>query len=108
MPERRIPELPASFELAGEKAWDVVIGGERDRARVGLERLDEHAPRCVAAASSRELRQQLERSLLRPEVGKTEAGVRVDDGRERDAGKVVTLRDHLRADEDGAVGGGEA
>ena len=40
--------------------------------------------------------------------GKPEAGVGVDDGGELDAAEVVPLRDHLRADEHGAIGGREA
>src|SRR5206468_7684393 len=80
---------------------------ERDRTRVRLNRLDDHAPRRVAAASPGELRQELERALLRAKVRQPESRVRVDDRGERDAREVVALRDHLRADEDRAVGLGE-
>ena len=103
MPERRIAELAPPLELAGEEAGDVVPRRELDRARVGLERLHEHAARRVAAAAAGELRQQLERPLLRAEVRQAEARVRVDDRGERDAGEVVALRHHLRADQRGSA-----
>ena len=82
--------------------------GVDDRARVRLERLHDHAARRVASAPSRELREQLERALLGAEVGKAEAGVGVDDGRELDAAEVMALRHHLRADEHGALRAREA
>ena len=97
--ERRVAERAPPLELAGEEAGDVVARGVRDRARVGLERLHDHAPRRVAAAAAGELRDQLERPLLGAEVGQAEARVGVDDRRELDAGEVVALRDHLRAHE---------
>ena len=86
MPERRIAERLAALELAREEAGDVVVHGVAERRRVRLERLHEHPARRVAAAASRELRHELERPLLRPEVGQAEARVRVDDRGERDPG----------------------
>ena len=70
-----------------------------DRPRVGLEGLDEHAARRVAAAAARELGDELERPLLGAEVRDREARVGVDHGGERDPGEVVALRDHLRAEQ---------
>ena len=70
-----------------------------DRPRIGLEGLHEHAARRIAAAAPGELRDQLERSLLRPKVGQPEARVRVHDGGQLDAGEVVALRHHLRAEQ---------
>ena len=65
-------------------------------------------PGRVAAAAARELRDELERPLLGAEVGHGQPRVGVDDRGERDAREVMALRDHLRADEHGAVGGREA
>ena len=65
-------------------------------------------PGRVAAAAARELGDELERPLLRAEVREREARVGVDDGRERDPGHVVALRDHLRPDEDCPLGRAEA
>src|SRR2546428_5264802 len=62
--ERRVAEGASALELAGKEAGHVVTGGKRDGARVGLERLDDHPARCVAAAPPGELRQELERALL--------------------------------------------
>ena len=79
-----------------------------DRPRVRLEGLDQHASRGIAAAPPGELSQELERPFVGPEVGNAERGVGVDHGRERDAAEVMPLRDHLRAEQHGALGLGEA
>ena len=107
MPERRIAEVAPSLELAREEAAHVVSRRERNRARVRLERLDDHAARRVAPAAPGELGEQLERPLLGPEVGQRQPEVGVDDRGERDALEVVALRHHLRAEQDGAIGVGE-
>ena len=106
--EGRVAELASPLELLGEEAGDVVPRRVAQRRRVGLERLHDHLPRRVAAAAAGELRHELERALLGPEVGQREPGVGVDDGGERDAREVVALGDHLRSDQHRPVGGGEA
>src|SRR6266545_7544617 len=108
MSKGRIAELPPPLELAREKPRDVVARRELDRARVRLERLHEHAARRVAAAPARELGEELERALFGAEVGQSEPGVGVNDGRERNTWEVMTLCDHLRPDEHDAIGRGEA
>ena len=105
--EGRVAQRLAALQLAGQEAPDVVPGGELDRPRVGLERLDQDAAGGVAAAAARELGEELERTLLGPEVRKREARVRVDDRRQRDPFEVVALRDHLRAEQHRPVGRGE-
>ncbi len=107
MAKRRIAELAPALELAREELLHVVSGSEHDRARVRLEGLDEHPPRRVAAASPGELRHELKRALLRPEVGKPQPCVGIDDGGERDASEVVSLRHHLRPEKDAPLAGGE-
>ncbi len=82
--------------------------GERDRARVRLEGLDDHTAGRVAPAAARELGDELEGALLRAEVGEPERGIGVDDGRERNPAEVMPLGDHLRPQQDPALGGGEA
>ena len=62
-------------------------GTRARRPRVGLEGLHEHAAGRVAAAAAGELRHELERPLLGPEVRHAEARVRVDDGGERTPAK---------------------
>jgi hypothetical protein len=84
-----------------------VVRRQRDGTRVRLERLHEHPAGGVSTAATGELRQQLERPLLGTKVRECQAGVGVDDRRERDSGEVVPLGDHLRADEDGLVRGRE-
>ena len=107
MPVRRVAELAAALELAREEARNVVARGVGDRAGIRLERLHEHASWRVPAAAARELGQQLERPLLRAEVGVPEAGVGVDHRGQRDTREVVALGDHLRAHEHHALGVGK-
>src|SRR6266540_5414489 len=108
MTEGRIAERAPTLDLAVEEAGDVVPCRKLDRARIGLERLHQDAAGCVASAAPGELCQQLEGALLGAEVGHAEPSVRVHDGGERDAGKVVSLCHHLRTDENDTVRGGKA
>ncbi len=108
MPEGRIAELATPLELPREELGHGVAGGQRDRARVGRERLDDHAPRPVAPAPPGELRDELEGPLLGTEVGNEQPCVGVDDRRKADTREVVPLRHHLRSQQDRAIGGGEA
>src|SRR5262249_61107943 len=58
-------------------------------------------PRPVApAGAAHHLRQQLKGPLRRAEVSEAQPDVRRHDAHERDARKIVALRDHLGADED--------
>jgi hypothetical protein len=99
MPERRVPELLPPCELVGEEARDVVSRREPERRRVGLERLHEDDAGRVPPAPSRELRDELEGSLLRPEVGKGEPRVGIDHCGHGHAREVMPFRNHLRPDE---------
>src|SRR5262245_51573479 len=53
VPVRRITELASALELTGQEAFDVLAHGECHGPRLGLERLDEHPTRRVAAAAPR-------------------------------------------------------
>ena len=106
-PNGGYPSSRRRASSSARKPDDVVPGGIGERARVGLEGLDEHRARSVAAAPAGELGHELERALLRPEVREPEPGVRIHDRGERDAREVMALRDHLGSDEDDAIGGGE-
>src|SRR5919109_3596755 len=99
MLKRWVPELLSARELVGEESGDVVPSGERERRRVGLERLNEDETRRIAPAAAGELRDELKRSLLGPEVRECETRIRVDDRRHGDTGEMMALRDHLRPDE---------
>ena len=87
--------------LSWRAAW--TIG-----ARLGGDRLHEHASLTAAPGAAGELRDQREGALLGAEVRKAQRGVGVEDDAEADVGKVVALGDHLRADQDAAVGRLEA
>ena len=104
---RRVVERLPALELLRHEPADVMSRGVRDGARVGLEGLHEHTARRVAAASARELRDQLERALLGAEVGHREPRVRVDHRGELDSREVMALRDHLRAEQHGRFRLGE-
>ena len=71
---------------------------------IGLERLHEDEAWRVAPAPTGKLRDELEGPFLGPEVGERKPGVGVDHRGELDAGEVMALRHHLRADENDAVG----
>jgi hypothetical protein len=106
--EGRVAEQTTPFELAVQELLDAVPGGQRDRSRIGLVRLDQYAAGRIAAAPPRQLRHELEGSFLGAKVGESHAGVRVDDRREGDTREVMALGDHLCAEEHGAFGAREA
>ena len=66
MLEGRVTECAAPLELAGNELLDVVARSQGDRPRIGLIGLDQHSSGRVTAASSGELRDQLERPLVTP------------------------------------------
>ena len=94
----RQAELLAVGELLGRETLEIVAGGEADGGGVGLEALDDRAPRVRAAAgAARDLRDELEGPLGRAEVGEGEGGVGADHADEAHIREVEPLRDHLRA-----------
>ena len=99
--ERRVAELAPIGELPLEEGVDVVACRQRDRRVLGVPGLHEDPPGHVAAAGApRDLDEELEGALARPEVGDAERRVGVDDADERHVRQVVPLGDHLRPDED--------
>jgi hypothetical protein len=75
--------------------------GPGDRVEAGIESLDEDPSRfCAASAPSRYLGQDLEGPFGGPEIRKVQRGVGGDDADQRDIGEIMTLGDHLGADED--------
>ena len=84
-----------------------MTGGVGNRPCIRLEGLDENAAGRIPSAAPRELGDQLERPLLGAEVRQRECRVGVDDRSEFDAAEVMTLGDHLRAEQDSALGGRE-
>ena len=68
---------------------------------IGAERLDQHPPALVAAArAAGNLRHQLKRAFRRPEIREVQRRVGIDHADQRDVGKIQTLGDHLRAQQD--------
>src|SRR5581483_4935428 len=99
--ERRIAHRLAKVDLALVERRIVLLARELDAVVIGIERLDDRFAQLLAATgASGDLPQELKRSLGRSEVGDAEPDVRRYDADERDTRKVVTLRNHLRADED--------
>ena len=98
--ERRIEKRLPEFQLSLHESRRIV----RDRGSQGrvfrLERLDVHGARTFpAACAAGNLSDQLKRLFGGPEVGKIEDRVRRQDADRGDSRKVMSLRDHLRADE---------
>lgn len=78
--EGRIAELPPALQLLGQEPRDVVPRRVHDRPGIGLERLDDYVARRIPAAPAGQLGDELEGSLLGPEVGHPQTGVGVNDG----------------------------
>ena len=109
MAERRVAELaPARSSSSARKPVDVVPGGMQDGRRVGLERLHDHLPgasrplRPASCVTSWNVRSSARKSGIAIPVS---ASTTAASGH---PGEVVALRHHLRPEQDGAVGGGEA
>src|SRR4051812_972331 len=63
--------------------------------------LDDHFSRLSASAGTAgDLRQELECTFGRPEVGQRKGGIRGDNAHQGDVREVMTFGDHLRTDED--------
>ncbi len=98
---RRIVQARAEFHFALVERFVLLRGRGADAVVIRVERLhDGFARRVAPPRASDDLREQLERPFSRAKVGQPEADVGRDDAHERDRGKVVPLRDHLRADDD--------
>ncbi len=99
--ERRVAQRPAVAHLALEERFVVLRRGEPQHGMLGIEGLHDHASRSLpASGAARDLGQELERALGGAEIGQAERLVGRHDADERDAREIVTLGDHLRADED--------
>ena len=93
----------AFLELIGGEGGEVVPAQRRVERVLRMPGLHPHlrALRMLggAAGTSAGLHQQCEQALGRAEVAAEECAVRVHRGHQRDAAEVVTLGDHLRADQ---------
>ena len=98
--ERRIAHLAAEVDLPLEERGVVLPARQLHAVVIGIERLDDRLAGTLAAARAPDdLRQQLERPLRRAEIRQPEADVGRDDADERHAREIVSLGDHLRADQ---------
>ena len=76
---------------------------------IRIDGLNQHdSGRLAASGAAGGLRQELEGSLGGAEIGEAQADVGVHDAHQRDVGNVVTLGDHLRADQDVVIALAEA
>ena len=104
-----IAHATAERQLALEERREVLPAGELDAVVLGIERLhDGFSNPLPAPRATRNLGEQLEGPLARPEIGDAETNVGGDHAYERHAREVVALGDHLRPDEYVQVAGGEA
>ena len=60
---------------------------------------DHAAGKNAAAGTPLHLRQKLKRALFAAVIGQVQRHIRCNHAHERDVGKIVSLGDHLRADE---------
>src|SRR5579859_4650720 len=68
---------------------------------IGGARLDEHPTAAwPPSRPTRDLSDELKRPLARAKVGEVQSRIRVDHSHYRDVGKIQSLRDHLRAEQD--------
>ena len=106
--ERRIPQLAAALHLLRIERLVVLRGGGADGVMLRRVGLDHRVagPRAPARPP-RDLREQLKRPLRRAEVRRAQPDVGQRDAHEVDGGNVQPLGDHLRADEDVRLAGGE-
>ena len=104
--EGRVLELSAPLKLRLHEGG-VVVGRRCLEAGVArAERLNDDPPRLVAAPGpTGDLDQKLHRALRGAEVRDVQRLIGQQHGDERDAGHVVPLRDHLRADENVEIPG---
>src|SRR3569833_881367 len=87
------------FGGGGEARIPFTEQGAQQRV-VGLMCLDQYFARVFGAAgTSRDLSDELRKTLARAEVDAEETLIGIQDGSERDLGEVMTLRQHLRADQ---------
>src|SRR5437763_235617 len=97
--EGRVAERAASFELGVHETDVVVTHGGGETRVIGAERLHHDAPRRRAAScATRHLDEELQGPLGGTEVGHVEREVGDEHRDQRDAGHVVPLAHHLRAD----------
>src|SRR3569623_3459715 len=84
---------------AGEARIPFTEQGVQQRVG-GMMGLDQYFARVFGAAgTSRDLSDELRKTLARAEVDAEETLIGIQDGSERDLGEVMTLREHLRADQ---------
>ena len=100
---------PGAFlEFTGGERIEVVRECGLDGVVLRQRRLDEHQSAAGAApCPACDLGEQLEGPFAGAEVRHPEADIGRDDADERDPREVVSLGDHLRADEDVELAGGE-
>src|SRR5687768_13393671 len=97
--KRRVAELRPEFYLFVIEALEILPARVLERVMFGIVSLYKHSSREIAAArSARYLREYLKRSLGRAKVRKTESDIYGDHAYQSHVMKVVSLREHLRAD----------
>jgi hypothetical protein len=76
----------------------VLRGGHAHGVVIGIDGLDQHDPRHVAASGAAgDLGEKLKGALGRAEIRHAEADIGRDHAHQRDIGNIVPLGDHLRA-----------
>src|SRR5690554_207797 len=101
MSKGRIARIAPLIDRVRVESIIIMPRGAHDSVVRWLIGLYEHPPRPIAAARpASNLREELEGPLARPEITEREALIGEDDADERDVRDIMSLRHHLRADED--------
>jgi len=99
--ERRIAQRLSIPDLLGVEAFVVVLNNRLNGVMIGEEGLDDDPPEGVCSASAtRNLGQELKRSLGCSKVWHVEPDIGGDYANQSNAREVVSFGNHLRADQD--------
>src|SRR4029077_14078747 len=98
--EGRIGHDAAKVEVALEKRRKVLFDSVLDRVVLGIKSLDQDAAGEIAApGTAGDLREELEGAFGGAEVRHVEGAIGADDADQRNPVEVMTLGEHLRADQ---------
>ena len=98
---RRVAHAATVVQLTFEERRVILTTGELNAVVLGIQRLHNRLPGPLSAAGPpSHLREELERALGGTEIRETESHIRRDHADQRHQREIVSLGNHLRADQD--------